>query len=490
MRSIVLALPILLLSPPAVAVTCDGTELLCLDLTGSGLVTSNGGSVVGGSFSDAGFAPSNNGGIDFAFPASVDLSDGAIEFDIQGLQPLPGGETSGGKVSLFSVCGESPDDNEYIGFQKMSPDYRDGHVIRFGQDDDGLADNWDAVVITSSEFGCAFNIQTWTAAQTHHVYAEWDPSGIYLEIDGVAPCTHMGGGNGDAFDPADSFLVVGNRCEHQSNQQPLASIRNLRVWGDEATVGDDDDDDDDDGGDDDDSEDPCVGPIITSGGVTPDAEAGSAVTFQARYGHCEGAETFRVVQFMVAEDVTATDPNIHVGFGDGVLGHNGDQCLPGADQVLPGEWGDLDCAASGVWFAGNELIVDYALILHPDTFGGPKNLYFDAKGGDADPEPRLGWTQVGTWTVAADPPPDDPPADDDDAAEDVDNDDAVEDDPAHDDDAAWAEGDDPAAAGGPAGADGFGCGGQCDGSGAGRAGGLGLLLLLLVQHRPRRRRDV
>ncbi len=381
MRSILLALPLVLLPASAAAVTCDGSELLCLDLTSPGPVTANGGAVVGGSFSGSGFAPSNNGGIDFAFPTAIDLSDGAIEFDVEGLLPLPGGETSGGKVSLFSVCGEAPDDNEYIGFQGMSPDYRDGHVFRFGQDDDGLADNWDAVVITNSEFGCAYNIQNWTAGQTHHVYAEWDPSGIYMEIDGGASCTHMGGGNGDAFDPTDKFLVVGNRCEHQSNQHPLASIRNLRVWGDVGTPGDDDDDDDDDA-----TPAPCE-PMITVGGVTPEAGEGSVVTFQARYGHCEGAETFRVVQMMIADEVTASDPNIHVGYGDGLLGHNGTQCAPGADQVIEGEWGDLDCSASGVWFAGNELVVEYALTLYPDTFGGPQNIFFDARGATTTPSP-------------------------------------------------------------------------------------------------------
>ena len=62
----------------------------------------------------------------------------------------------------------------------------------------------------------------------------------------------------------------------------------------------------------------------------------------------------------------------------------------------------LDCAASQAWFAGDELVVEYALNLNPDTFDGNKNVFFDAKGGDGDPEPRLGWIQVGTWTVAED----------------------------------------------------------------------------------------
>ena len=48
MRSILLALPLVLLPASAAAVTCDGSELLCLDLTSPGPVTANGGAVVGG----------------------------------------------------------------------------------------------------------------------------------------------------------------------------------------------------------------------------------------------------------------------------------------------------------------------------------------------------------------------------------------------------------------------------------------------------------
>ncbi len=109
MRLVFVALVVLLHASPAHAVNCDGSELLCVDLTAASQVTSNGGDVVGGSFSSAGFAPSNAGGIDFDFASSVDLSVGAIEFDIEGLLPLPGGELNGGKVSLFSICGAAPE---------------------------------------------------------------------------------------------------------------------------------------------------------------------------------------------------------------------------------------------------------------------------------------------------------------------------------------------------------------------------------------------
>lgn len=51
--------------------------------------------------------------------------------DVTGLLPVNAGELAGGKVSLFTFCGEPPDDLEYIGFQKMDPDYRDGHIFRY-----------------------------------------------------------------------------------------------------------------------------------------------------------------------------------------------------------------------------------------------------------------------------------------------------------------------------------------------------------------------
>jgi hypothetical protein len=51
---------------------------------------------------------------------------------------------------------------------------------------------------------------------------------------------------------------------------------------------------------------------------------------------------------------------------------------------------------------GDERIVDWAVLHDPAVFGVPHDVYFDAKGGPA-PEPRLGWTRMGRFTVADDP---------------------------------------------------------------------------------------
>ncbi len=405
----------LILPATAQAVVCDGSEILCLDLTAQSQVTAAGGIVVGGSFSAAGFAPSNNGGIDFDFGPEVDFSVGSIEFDIEGLQPLDGEELSGGKVSLFSLCGDGADDNEYIGFQKMSPDYRDGHIFRYGMDDDGLADNWDAVVITGAGFGCYYSIADppWTADETHHIEASWGPSGLELDIDdGAFFCSKPG--NGDSFDPADKFFVVGNRCQHYANQHPIASIRNLRLWGtwvEEPTPTPE-------------PEPPCDGELIQANGIEPADAAGEGAVFQARYGHCLGAEAFRVVQLMVADEVAADAPNVHVAWSEGAFWYEEQSCEMGSPTVLDGAWGSLDCEHSAAFYVGNELVVDFALGFDVATFAGSHGLWFDAKGGPGDEEPRLGWTLVGSYTVEPEPEPE--PTDDDDSGEPaLDDDDAA-----------------------------------------------------------------
>lgn len=452
----------LCLPATAGAVVCDGSEILCLDLTAQAQVNAAGGTVVGGSFSGAGFAPSNNGGIDFDFGPEVDFSVGSIEFDVEGLQPLDGEELSGGKVSLFTFCGEGAGDDEYIGFQKMAPDYRDGHIFRYGMDDDGLADNWDSVVITGSGFNCYYSINDppWTADQTHHIQASWGPTGLDLDIDdGAFGCSKPG--NGDTFDPDDKLFVVGNRCQHYSNQQPIASIRNLRLWGtwvEEPTPTPE-------------PEPPCDGELIQANGIEPADGAGPGAVFQARYGHCLGAETFRIVQLMVADEVTDSDPNVHVAWSEGALHYADQSCDAGSSTVLEGPWGALDCARSAAFYVGNELVVDFAIDFDTDTFAGEHLLWFDAKGGPGDPEPRLGWTAVGTFSVEPDPEPE-PPDDDDSVDVPLDDDDATIDpadaDPATEDAA-------------PAG-DAWGC--SCQ---AVRARPAGLLLLVLLP-RVRRRR--
>jgi len=211
------------------AVTCDGTELLCLNLTSSAEVEGAGGTVVGGDFNTEGFMPSDGGGIDWVFGLETNFASGRFEVDVKGLVPVEAGELEGGKVSIFDLCGLPDGDLHGVGIQKMAPDYRDGHIFRYGMDDDGLADNWDAVIITGADFGCYYSINdpAWLPDQTHHVYAEWSAAGLVLEIDDRR-CES--GGNGDTFDVIDKVFTLAARCTHYSNQQAVARFSNFRLW--------------------------------------------------------------------------------------------------------------------------------------------------------------------------------------------------------------------------------------------------------------------
>ena len=229
--SIALAALFSIMASAAFGVECDGTEVLCLDLASRGEVEGSGGTVVGGDFNADGFMPANRGGIDWTFGPEYDFSAGVFEVDVKGLVPMAGGELEGGKVSIFAFCGEEPDDNETVGIQKMDEEYRDGHIFRYGMDDDGLADNWDAVIITGEGFRCYYSIADplWTAEETHHIHAEWDSTGLVLEIDDGFRCEKPG--NGDTFDPATALFTLANRCTHYANQHAVARFSNFKLWG-------------------------------------------------------------------------------------------------------------------------------------------------------------------------------------------------------------------------------------------------------------------
>ncbi len=208
---------------------CDGTEVLCLDLTSAAAVTASGGTLVGGDFTAAGFMPSDRGGIDWEFGPEYDFSAGELEVAVTGLLPMPGGELEGGKVSIFDFCGLEPEANEGVGLQKMAEDYRDGHIFRYGMDDDGLADNWDSAIITGRDFGCYYSIDdpTWQAGETHSFRASWSTAGLELWLDALH-CTDRG--NGDTFDPASKVFTLAARCTHYANQQAIARFTNFRLW--------------------------------------------------------------------------------------------------------------------------------------------------------------------------------------------------------------------------------------------------------------------
>ena len=139
---------------------------------------------------------------------------------------------------------------------------------------------------------------------------------------------------------------------------------------------------------------------LTADSLLPAAGAGASVVLEAVYGHCEGASEFRVVQLWVGDEVAADADRLNLGYEAGMFFlEDGGSCAPMDPVVLPAQFGSLDCAASTVTIAGNQATVRWALEFDTVEFAGTHGVFFDAKGGVGDPEPRLGWTQMGTFLV-------------------------------------------------------------------------------------------
>jgi MYXO-CTERM domain-containing protein len=152
--------------------------------------------------------------------------------------------------------------------------------------------------------------------------------------------------------------------------------------------------------------DPCATAAnpITAVSLDPSAGWGASEIFTARYRHCAGASTFRIVQLTVGDAVDAPDA-VALGYENGVFFAGTESCLPGEARTIRGvASGALDCARSSVRDEGTDRIVEWAIDFDPAVFAGPHQVFFDAKGGP-DPEPRLGWTPMGTFTVTDAPPP-------------------------------------------------------------------------------------
>ena len=143
-------------------------------------------------------------------------------------------------------------------------------------------------------------------------------------------------------------------------------------------------------------------PTLTAVSIFPPSGWGCATTFEAAYEHSQGAQTFRIVQLWIGDEVAPEVPVMGATLEYGIFQSAGQTCQPGEDKVIEGEYGSFDCANS--WFVdeGNVRRVYFAITFDLDTFSGTKNIYFDAKGGSGDPEPRLGWTKMGTFTIVDD----------------------------------------------------------------------------------------
>lgn len=144
------------------------------------------------------------------------------------------------------------------------------------------------------------------------------------------------------------------------------------------------------------------GACLSAVSLTPIMAAGDAQVFEAHYGHCEGASAFRIVQLWVGGPVDPAAMRVNLGYEAGrMFIEGGGDCAPLDPVVLDSTWGSLDCALSTVALAGDEMVVHWALRFDTTTFAGVHGVYFDAKGGTGDPEPRLGWTEMGSYEVVA-----------------------------------------------------------------------------------------
>jgi MYXO-CTERM domain-containing protein len=146
----------------------------------------------------------------------------------------------------------------------------------------------------------------------------------------------------------------------------------------------------------------CVDPMITATSLSPVDGRGASQVFHAVYDHCAGAAAFRIAQLWVGASVEPAVPHVAASFEAGRFFLEGTDasCAPGEATVLTGTNGTLDCARSTATPAGEELTVDWALSFDVATLAGAQGVFFDAKG-TAVPEPRLGWTRMGTFTVEA-----------------------------------------------------------------------------------------
>jgi hypothetical protein len=167
-----------------------------------------------------------------------------------------------------------------------------------------------------------------------------------------------------------------------------ATFRNLEIW--------------DDGGP---TNPPPTdsGTCLSAGSLTPAHGGGLSADLSVTYSHCEGASAFRIVQLWVGDEVASGVPALSLGYEAGELHLDGsaEACAPGDPTVLTSSHGSLDCAKTTVTQSGNDVIVSWSLGFDAQSFAGTHQVFVDAKGGTGSPEPRLGWTNLGTFTVSS-----------------------------------------------------------------------------------------
>jgi MYXO-CTERM domain-containing protein len=153
----------------------------------------------------------------------------------------------------------------------------------------------------------------------------------------------------------------------------------------------------------------CGGTVVSDAGVPPGCDATKPISAEslqmlpggvarATYRHCAGAASLRIAQFWVGDVVDPIVPNLSGGYEGGKLFVGEQSCAPGEAKTLSGPHGSLDCARTIVKSEGDKLAIDWAITLESKGLGQlPRPFFVDAKGGSAMPEPRLGWTKIGTY---------------------------------------------------------------------------------------------
>ena len=143
------------------------------------------------------------------------------------------------------------------------------------------------------------------------------------------------------------------------------------------------------------------GACLAAGPLTPQNASGKSAKLSVPYTHCEGASALRIVQIWVADEVKGGVPAVSASYESGLLHLDGspESCAPGESKVLSSLQGSLDCATTSVSATGNTLTVSWSLAFDSVGFAGTHKVFADAKGGSGTPEPRLGWTELGSFTV-------------------------------------------------------------------------------------------
>jgi len=147
------------------------------------------------------------------------------------------------------------------------------------------------------------------------------------------------------------------------------------------------------------------------GGVTPSngsSDPDEPVTITSVCSDPDGWENIKVVQLLINTQLQA--PNaFYVFYNQNVnkiwlLNDAGNAWIggypPGSSHILENSQGILDLANTSVTGSGNQISVHWA-VRFKTGFAGPKNMYQLVKD---DANVKVGWSQVGTWTVTNTPP--------------------------------------------------------------------------------------